>query len=85
MLRMETDVKSAVAEIESTTDLLERMVDPSERKVTRMTWDEWRASRAAKRTALAEKGLAAPSRRTTARPEARAALRALEDDLARIR
>ena len=52
---MEVDVKSAVAEIESTTDLLER---------------------ALKLSALAEKGLAAPSRRTTARAEARAALRA---------
>ena len=84
MLSMEIDVKSAVAEIESTTDLLERMADAAERKVIRMTWDEWRASRAAKRAALAEKGLSAPSRRTTARPEARAALRALEDDFARI-
>ena len=85
LLRMETDVKSAVAEIESTTDLLERMADPLDSRVIRMTWDEWRASRAAKRAALAEKGLSAPSRRTTARPEARAALRALEDDLAWIR
>ena len=84
MSNMEIDVKSAVAEIESTTDLLERMDDAAERKAIRMTWDEWRASRTAKRTALAEKGLSAPSRRTTARPEARAALRALEDDLAWI-
>ena len=84
MSSMEIDVKSAVAEIESTTDLLERMDDAAERKVIRMTWDEWRASRAAKRAALAENGLAAPSRRTTARPEARAALRAFEDDLAWI-
>ena len=60
------------------------MADPSERKVIRMTWYEWRASRAAKRAALAEKGLAAPSRRTTARPEARAALRGFKDDLAWI-
>ena len=52
------------------------MVDGDERRVIRMTWDEWRASRAAKRAALAEKGLDAPSRRTTARVEARAALRA---------
>ena len=52
------------------------MADAAERKVIRMTWDEWRASRAAKRAALAEKGLSAPSRR--------AALRALEDDFARI-
>ena len=52
------------------------MADGDERRVIRMTWDEWRASRVAKRAALAEKGLAAPSRRTTARVEARAALRA---------
>ena len=44
---MENDVKSAVAEIESTTDLLGRMADAAERKVIRMTWDEWRASRGA--------------------------------------
>jgi hypothetical protein len=49
------------------------MADAAERKVIRMTWDEWRASRAAKRTALAEKGLAAPSRRTTSRTAARRA------------
>lgn len=52
------------------------MADGDERRVIRMTWDEWRASRAAKRAALAEKDLAVPSRRTTARAEARAALRA---------
>lgn len=84
MTNMGIDVKSAVAEIASTTDLLGRMADAAERKVIRMTWNEWRALRAAKRAALAKKGLAAPSRRTTARPEARAALRALEDDFARI-
>ena len=52
------------------------MADGDERRVIRMTWDEWRASRAVKRAAFAEKGLAAPSRRATARVEARAALRA---------
>ena len=57
------------------------MADAAERKVVRMTWDEWRASRAAKRAALAEKGLAEPSRRTTARPEAREALHVLENEL----
>ena len=46
------------------------MADGTEREVVRMTWDEWLASRAA----LAAKNLAAPSRRTTARPEAREAL-----------
>lgn len=53
------------------------MADDTERRVVRMTWDEWRESRAAKRAALAAKGLSRPSRRTTARPEARAALRVL--------
>ena len=53
------------------------MVDGTEREVVRMTWDEWLASRAAKRAALAAKNLAAPSRRATARPEARRALCAL--------
>ena len=52
------------------------MADGDECRVIRMTWDEWRSSRAVKRVALAEKGLAAPSRRTTAREEARAVLRA---------
>lgn len=50
------------------------MADGTEREVVRMTWDEWLASRAAKRAALAAKNLDAPSRRTTARPEARRAL-----------
>lgn len=50
------------------------MADSTEREVVRMTWDEWLASRAAKRAALEAKGLAAPSRRATARPEAREAL-----------
>ena len=50
------------------------MADGTEREVVRMTWDEWLASRAAKRAALAAKNLTAPSRRTTARPEAREAL-----------
>ena len=47
------------------------MADSSEKEVIRITWDEWLASRAAKRAALAAKGLSAPSRRTTSRAEAR--------------
>ncbi len=42
-------------------------------RIIRMSWDEWLASRAAKKAALEAKGLSAPSRRSTARPEARAA------------
>ena len=49
------------------------MADSSEKEVIRMTWDEWLASRAAKRAALAAKGLSAPSRRTTSRAEVRRA------------
>ena len=39
----------------------------------RMTWREWQESRGAKRRMLEAKGLGAPCRRTTARPEALAA------------
>ena len=42
-------------------------------RIIRLSWDEWLASRAAKKAALKAKGLSAPSRRSTARPEARAA------------
>ena len=49
------------------------MADSSEKEVFRITWDEWLASRAAKRAALAAKGLSAPSRRTTSRTAARRA------------
>ena len=49
------------------------MADPSAKEVVRMTWDAWRAARAAKRAALAAKGLSAPSRRTTSRAAARRA------------
>ena len=55
------------------------MANRAESRVIRMTWDEWRASRGAKRAALEKMGLATLSRRTTSRPEARAALRALDD------
>ena len=49
------------------------MADSSEKEVIRITWDEWLASRAVKRAALAAKGLSAPSRRTTSRTVARRA------------
>ena len=49
------------------------VADSSEKEVIRITWDEWLASRAAKRAALAAKGLSAPSRRTTSRTAARRA------------
>ena len=42
-------------------------------RIIRLSWDKWLASRAAKKAALEAKGLSAPSRRSTARPEARAA------------
>ena len=43
------------------------MADSSEKEVIRITWDEWLASRATKRAALAAKGLSAPSCRTRLR------------------
>ena len=43
-------------------------------RVIRLSWKEWQEGRQAKKAALAAKGLSAPSRRTTARTEARAAL-----------
>ena len=49
------------------------MADSSEKEVIRITWDEWLASRAAKRAALAAKGHSAPSCRTTSRTAARRA------------
>ena len=47
----------AKADIEATSDLLERAP-------IRMTWEEWKASRAAKRETLRRLGLDAPSRRS---------------------
>ena len=67
---MESDIKSAVCDIESTPDMLERATS----RVIRLSWKEWQEGRQAKKATLAAKGLSAPSRRTTARPEARAAL-----------
>lgn len=43
----------------------------------RLSWDEWKKGRAARRDALARCGLSAPCRRTTAKPKAIAALNAL--------
>ena len=48
-----------------------------EGRVIRLSWDEWRAGRAAKRAALAAHGLSGESRRTSARPEARRQLQIL--------
>ena len=48
-----------------------------ERRVIRLSWDEWMAGRAAKRAALAAHGLSGESRRASARPEARRQLDAL--------
>ena len=49
------------------------MPEPTSR-IIRLSWEDWLASRAAKRAALAAKGLSTPSRRETAKREARAAL-----------
>jgi hypothetical protein len=43
-------------------------------RIIRLSWEDWQASRAVKRAILVAKGLSAPSRRTTAKREARAAL-----------
>ena len=50
-----------------------------ERRVIRLSWDEWRAGRAAKRAALAAHGLSGESRRKSARPEARRQLQILQN------
>lgn len=59
---MNVDIKSAISDIETTP------------RIIRLSWEDWQASRAIKKAALAAKGLSAPSRRTTAKTEARAAL-----------
>lgn len=43
----------------------------------RLTWREWQEGRAAKRRALAARGLAAPCRRTTAKPATLAAAKSM--------
>lgn len=43
----------------------------AEERVIRLSWDAWRAGRAAKRAALAAHGLSGESRRFSARPETR--------------
>ena len=50
------------------------MPDTTTTRIIRLTWEDWQASRAIKKAALAAKGLSAPSRRTTAKTEARTAL-----------
>ena len=59
---MNVDIKSAISDIETTP------------RIIRLSWEDWQAPRAIKKAALAAKGLSAPSRRTTAKTEARAAL-----------
>ena len=49
----------------------------NEARVIRLSWDEWRAGRSAKRAALAAHGLSGESRRTSARPESRRQLQIL--------
>ena len=48
------------------------MADPSP-EVKRLSWEQWKAARKTKRRLLAEKGLDAPCRRSTAKPVALAA------------
>ena len=45
-------------------------MDSVGRKPIRLTWSEWQTQRAAKREALARKGLSEPCRRSTAKPAA---------------
>lgn len=45
---------------------------------TRITWREWLDGRDAKRKVLDAKGLGAPCRRTTARPETLATAKSIE-------
>ena len=51
----------------------------NEGRVIRLSWDEWRAGRSAKRVALEAHGLSGESRRTSARPEARRQLQILQN------
>ena len=46
----------------------------SHTRTIKLSWDEWKRGRSAKRAALSAHGLSGESRRTTARPEARQAL-----------
>ena len=47
-------------------------------RTIKLSWEEWKQGRNAKRAALSAHGLSSESRRTTARPEARQALQALK-------
>ena len=54
----------------------------AEVRVIRLSWEEWRAGREAKRAALAAHGLSGESRRQSARPEARRQLQVFQDKMA---
>ena len=52
------------------------MPEPSP-EVKRLSWEQWKAARESKRRLLAEKGLDAPCRRSTAKPVAQEAAKTL--------
>ena len=58
------EIETARRDIEATGDLLERAMKLSGLAPICMTWEEWKASRAAKRENLRRLGLDAPSRRS---------------------
>jgi len=53
----------------------------SHTRTIKLSWDEWKRGRSAKRAVLSAHGLSGESRRATARPEARQALQALKAQL----
>lgn len=56
-------------------------MDKSPMRTIRLSWEEWKQGRSAKRAALSAHGLSGESRRATARPEARQALQTLKAQL----
>ena len=56
-------------------------MDKSHTRKIRLSWEEWKRGRSAKRAALSAHGLSGESRRTTARPETRQALQELKAQL----
>ena len=50
-------------------------------RTIRLSWEEWKRGRSAKRAALSAHGLSGESRRATTRPEARQALQALKTQM----
>lgn len=76
------EIVVARADIEATADLLERgrIFPMSATEPIVLSWEEWKASRAAKRAALAVHGLDKPSRRTTAIGSQEKRLRKAFDD-----